>query len=60
MNIAIGGDWGGQKGIDDSIFPQRLVVDYVRVFRLRATVIELKWQQYLEAPPFAAHRWPFP
>jgi DUF1680 family protein/beta-glucanase (GH16 family) len=33
LNLAIGGDWGGQKGIDDSIFPQQLVVDYVRVFQ---------------------------
>ena len=33
LNVAIGGDWGGQKGIDDAIFPQRLLVDYVRVFR---------------------------
>ncbi len=33
LNLAIGGDWGGQKGIDDSIFPQRLIVDYVRVYQ---------------------------
>jgi beta-glucanase (GH16 family) len=33
LNIAIGGDWGGQKGIDDSIFPQRCYVDYVRVYQ---------------------------
>jgi beta-glucanase (GH16 family) len=33
LNLAIGGDWGGQKGIDDRIFPQRYVVDYVRVYR---------------------------
>ena len=33
LNIAIGGDWGGQRGIDDAIFPQKLVVDYVRVYR---------------------------
>jgi beta-glucanase (GH16 family) len=33
LNIAVGGDWGGQKGIDDAIFPQKLVVDYVRVYR---------------------------
>lgn len=33
MNIAVGGDWGGQKGIDDSIWPQQMVVDYVRVYR---------------------------
>lgn len=33
MNIAVGGDWGGQKGIDDSIWPQRMEVDYVRVYK---------------------------
>lgn len=33
MNIAIGGSWGGQQGIDDSIFPQRMLIDYVRVYR---------------------------
>jgi beta-glucanase (GH16 family) len=33
LNLAIGGDWGGQKGIDDRIFPQRFVVDYVRVYQ---------------------------
>ncbi len=33
LNIAIGGDWGGQKGIDDSIFPQRMYIDYVRVYQ---------------------------
>lgn len=32
MNIAVGGNWGGQRGVDDSIFPVELVVDYVRVF----------------------------
>ncbi|MEJ2703174.1 MAG: DUF3472 domain-containing protein, partial [Sedimentisphaerales bacterium] len=24
LNLAIGGSWGGQKGIDDTIFPQKL------------------------------------
>jgi beta-glucanase (GH16 family) len=33
LNLAIGGSWGGQKGIDDSIFPLRYLVDYVRVYR---------------------------
>jgi beta-glucanase (GH16 family) len=33
LNIAVGGAWGGQKGIDDSIWPQRMEVDYVRVYR---------------------------
>ena len=35
LNVAIGGSWGGQKGIDDGIFPQRLLVDYVRVYERR-------------------------
>jgi len=34
LNLAIGGVWGRQKGVDDSIFPQLYYIDYVRVFRL--------------------------
>ena len=30
LNLAVGGDWGGQKGIDDLAFPQRMTIDYVR------------------------------
>lgn len=33
LNVAIGGGWGGRKGIDNSIFPQEMVVDYVRVYQ---------------------------
>lgn len=33
LNIAIGGNWGGLEGIDDSIFPQKMEVDYVRVYK---------------------------
>jgi beta-glucanase (GH16 family) len=33
LNLAIGGAWGGTKGIDDSIFPQRFYIDYVRVYQ---------------------------
>jgi beta-glucanase (GH16 family) len=33
LNIAVGGGWGGQKGIDDSIFPRSMVVDYVRMYQ---------------------------
>ena len=33
LNIAVGGDWGGMKGVDDSIFPQSMVVDWVRVYQ---------------------------
>jgi beta-glucanase (GH16 family) len=33
LNLAIGGDWGGQKGVDDRIFPARYEIDYVRVYQ---------------------------
>lgn len=33
LNTALGGAWGGQKGIDDAIFPQRFEIDYVRVYQ---------------------------
>lgn len=33
MNIAVGGNWGGMQGVDDSIWPQRMEVDYVRVYQ---------------------------
>jgi beta-glucanase (GH16 family) len=33
LNIAVGGDWGGQMGVDDSIWPVQMEVDYVRVYQ---------------------------
>lgn len=33
LNFAIGGGWGGQKGVDASAFPQRYEIDYVRIYR---------------------------
>lgn len=33
LNQAVGGNWGGKEGIDDSIWPQRMEVDYVRVYQ---------------------------
>lgn len=33
MNIAVGGDWGGNEGVDENIWPQRMEVDYVRVYQ---------------------------
>ena len=30
LNVAVGGDWGGAKGIDDTALPQQMTVDYVR------------------------------
>ncbi len=34
LNVAIGGDWGGQQGVDDTIFPVSMEVDYVRFFKM--------------------------
>lgn len=34
LNLAIGGDWAAAKGIDDSAMPQRMDVDYVRVWQV--------------------------
>jgi beta-glucanase (GH16 family) len=36
MNVAVGGAWGRAGGpIDDTIFPQRMQVDYVRVYQIQ-------------------------
>jgi hypothetical protein len=36
LNIAVGGNWGGQKGIDDTAFPLRMEVDYVKVYEKKS------------------------
>lgn len=33
INAAIGGSWGGSQGIDNSIFPQKYYIDYVRIYQ---------------------------
>ncbi|MFW5894945.1 MAG: family 16 glycosylhydrolase [Bacillota bacterium] len=33
MNLAVGGNWGGARGVDDDAFPTEMQVDYVRVFQ---------------------------
>jgi beta-glucanase (GH16 family) len=37
LNLAIGGDWAAAKGIDNAAMPQRMEVDYVRVWLGRGT-----------------------
>ena len=34
MNIAVGGNLGGLDGVDDSIFPATMEIDYVRLYAL--------------------------
>ena len=33
INLAIGGEWGGQQGVDNSIFPSSFIIDYARMFQ---------------------------
>lgn len=33
LNVAVGGGWGGRQGVDDTIFPATMEVDYVRVYK---------------------------
>ena len=33
MNIAVGGTWGGKKGISKKAFPAQMEVDYVRIYQ---------------------------
>ena len=34
LNIAVGGNWGGQQGVDENAFPATMEIDYVRVYPL--------------------------
>jgi beta-glucanase (GH16 family) len=33
FNLAVGGVWGGAKGVDPNVWPQQLRVDYARVYQ---------------------------
>ena len=33
LNIAIGGNWGGMKGIDDTAFPTKMEIEHFRVYK---------------------------
>ena len=34
LNLAVGGNWGGQQGVNENDFPASMEVDYVRVYPL--------------------------
>ena len=48
LNIAVGGTWGGQQGVDDRVWPQRMEVDYVRVYVERTVGAALRGRPRLE------------
>jgi beta-glucanase (GH16 family) len=33
LNVAVGGNWGAVKGVDETAFPQEMIIDYVRVYQ---------------------------
>ncbi len=33
LNIAVGGNWGGAEGVDPAIWPQKLEIDFVRIYQ---------------------------
>lgn len=35
LNIAVGGDWGGKMGIAEDIWPQKMEIDYIRVYEYK-------------------------
>jgi beta-glucanase (GH16 family) len=35
LNLAIGGSWGGQQGINNSIFPAKYYIDFVKVYKMK-------------------------
>ena len=48
MNLAIGGAWGGQHGIDNSIFPAAMLVDFVRIYTSNRSVTTLTRYPFTE------------
>ncbi|RYG49469.1 glycoside hydrolase family 16 protein [bacterium] len=33
LNLAIGGAWGGQQGVDESIYPAKYEIEHVRIYK---------------------------
>ena len=33
LNLAWGGDWGGQQGVDESILPATMAIEYLRIYQ---------------------------
>lgn len=45
LNLAVGGNWGGLKGVDAEIWPQRMEIDYVRVYQRSTVASEVSTRQ---------------
>ncbi len=53
LNVAIGGNWGAVQGVDDTIFPQRMEVDYVRVYSIDDTASTVPVPGRVQAEDFS-------
>ncbi len=51
MNIAMGGNWGGSKGIDETLESARMEVDYVRVYQ-SPQVVDIEREDKVAEDPF--------
>jgi beta-glucanase (GH16 family) len=40
LNLAIGGNWGGKHGVDASIWPRTMEIDYIRVYSNESTELQ--------------------
>jgi len=48
LNIAVGGNWGGVQGVDPNIWPQKMYVDYVRVYQyIDASALKVSGPEYV-------------
>ena len=49
LNVAIGGSWGNEKGVDDAAFPCGFDVAYVHVFKDRDVEKSIAWRSEIAA-----------
>jgi len=54
LNLAVGGSWGGAQGVDPSIFPGRMEIDYVRVYQMAD--LKITGPAYLEPGQIAKYQ----
>jgi len=47
LNIAVGGNWGGAEGVDETIFPATMAIDYVRVYK-RLEGLNIEGEQFVK------------
>ena len=42
FNLAWGGDWGGYEGVDESVLPVSMLIDYIRVYQKDTSENEIR------------------